>query len=129
MSQVGHRTQELWDTAVGTWQGETEVEILKMLERKQRRTYLAFQTTPQRWRRKLEPADIAGLLAANDAYPQAAILPPVPRGEEVFGVVDATLEIQQRVPLPGHASCGNAIGSSRSGRMPCARAEQSSRCH
>jgi hypothetical protein len=68
-----------------------------MLERKQGRTYLADQTCFT----KVELGHMACFVAAGDACPAlaAVMVPFLPRGQDVVGVVDALFEGQQRVPL------------------------------
>lgn len=93
-----------------------------MLERSQGRTHPALQDlATQRSLREFKPDDIAGhsdsVAAAGDANPPAAIFLPLPRGEGVVGVVDATHEIQQRVPLLAHAAIAGIRCSGH--RMPC----------
>lgn len=58
---------------------------------------------------EMNPDDMAGLAAATDASPQAAVLllSWLPRGEDVCRVAgDASFELQQSVPLMWPAADG-----------------------
>ena len=78
-----------------------------MLERKQRRTYLAVQTSVT----KVKLDHMAGFVAAGDAPPPATIFVLfLPRGEDVVGVIDGLLEGQQCVPLARQAARASRMG-------------------
>ena len=89
-----------------------------MLQGKQRGTYLADQSLRSLiitraievviWIGKVKLDDMAGLVAASDASPPAAVL-ATPRGEEVGAVIcDALLEGEQGGPLGRDAAAAAA---------------------
>lgn len=83
-----------------------------MLQVKQRGAYFTYQTVTVTWilvhvlvwSAEAKPDDMAGLVAAVDASPLAAVL-AAPRGEEAGGVAcDALFEGEQGGPLGGDAT-------------------------
>lgn len=108
ISQVLEGAQQLWRMTT-PWEMQpripAEIKVLQMLQRKQRQTYLATQSSlkriviPLTSNSKSKTKDMASTVAAPDTPPSAAVVASPPRGEPAQKVSDASFERQQSVTL------------------------------